>query len=101
MQDRFHLYTSFGLSTILAVVIGCSYVDLPLTSAGAFTRASVIFIALLTTCLDAFGEVCAKYHSIMSTPHISSIDAASYSNDGSTYPQQTGEFEGFRLSTNI
>jgi ATP-binding cassette, subfamily G (WHITE), member 2, SNQ2 len=57
MQDRFQLFTSLGLSTVLAIVIGCSYIDLPLTSAGAFTRGSVIFVALLTTCLDAFGEV--------------------------------------------
>jgi ATP-binding cassette, subfamily G (WHITE), member 2, SNQ2 len=70
MQDKFHLYTSFGLSTILAVVIGCSYIDLPLTSAGAFTRASVIFIALLTTCLDAFGEVCAISFNHVYTSHI-------------------------------
>jgi hypothetical protein len=57
MQDKFQLFTSFGLSTILGVVIGCSFIDLPLTSGGAFTRGSVIFMALLTTCLDAFGEV--------------------------------------------
>lgn len=31
--------------------------DQPLTSNGAFTRGSVIFAALLTTCLDAFGEM--------------------------------------------
>ncbi|KIM88774.1 hypothetical protein PILCRDRAFT_813749 [Piloderma croceum F 1598] len=57
IQDKFQLFTSYGLSTILAVVLGCSYINLPLTSAGAFTRGSVIFVALLTTCLDAFGEL--------------------------------------------
>ncbi|KAL0951841.1 hypothetical protein HGRIS_008502 [Hohenbuehelia grisea] len=57
MQDRFQLYTSFALSTILALVIGAAYIDQPLTSAGAFTRGGVIFIALLITCLDAFGEI--------------------------------------------
>jgi ATP-binding cassette, subfamily G (WHITE), member 2, SNQ2 len=61
IQDKFQLFTSFGLSTTLAVVLGCSYINLPLTSAGAFTRGSVIFIALLTTCLDAFGEVCVTF----------------------------------------
>ncbi|KAJ8515436.1 hypothetical protein ONZ45_g7152 [Pleurotus djamor] len=57
MQDRFQLYTSMVLSTILALVIGGAYFGLPLTSNGAFTRGSVIFIALVVTCLDAFGEI--------------------------------------------
>ena len=41
----------------LGTVIGAAYFNQPPTSAGAFTRGSVIFAALLTTCLDAFGEV--------------------------------------------
>ncbi|KAF8963959.1 ABC-2 type transporter-domain-containing protein [Flammula alnicola] len=57
LQDKFQLYTSFTLSIILAIVIGAAYFKQPLTSAGAFTRGSVIFAALLTTCLDAFGEM--------------------------------------------
>ncbi|KAF5385059.1 hypothetical protein D9615_001097 [Tricholomella constricta] len=57
LQDRFQLFTSFGLSVTLAFVIGAGYYNQPLTSAGAFTRGSVIFAALLTTCLDAFGEM--------------------------------------------
>ncbi|KAF8079124.1 ABC-2 type transporter-domain-containing protein [Lyophyllum atratum] len=57
VQDRFQLYTSFFLSIVLAFVIGAAYYNQPLTSAGAFTRGGVIFAALLTTCLDAFGEM--------------------------------------------
>ncbi|KAG5635015.1 hypothetical protein H0H81_012718, partial [Sphagnurus paluster] len=57
IQDRFQLFTSFSLSAILAFVIGAGYYNLPLTSAGAFTRGGVIFAGLLTTCLDAFGEM--------------------------------------------
>ncbi|KAK7464484.1 ATP-binding cassette transporter snq2 [Stygiomarasmius scandens] len=57
MQDKFQLYTSFALSTILALVLGGAFWNLPLTSAGAFTRGGLIFMALLTTCLDAFGEM--------------------------------------------
>ncbi|KAG6820654.1 hypothetical protein H0H93_013505 [Arthromyces matolae] len=57
IQDRFQLYTSYSLSIALAFVIGAAYYNQPLTSAGAFTRGSVIFAALLTTCLDAFGEM--------------------------------------------
>ncbi|KAJ7755026.1 ABC-2 type transporter-domain-containing protein [Mycena maculata] len=57
IQDKFHLVTSFTLSTTLALVIGAAFINLPTTSAGAFTRGGVIFAALLTTCLDAFGEM--------------------------------------------
>ncbi|KAK1229304.1 ATP-binding cassette transporter snq2 [Marasmius sp. AFHP31] len=57
LQDRFQLYTSFGLSTVLALVIGGAFFNLPTTSAGGFTRGGVIFVALLTTCLDAFQEM--------------------------------------------
>ncbi|KAJ7292923.1 ABC-2 type transporter-domain-containing protein [Mycena rebaudengoi] len=57
MQDKFHLYTSFSLSTLLAIILGAAFLNLPTTSAGAFTRGGVIFAALLTTCLDAFGEM--------------------------------------------
>ncbi|KDQ33995.1 hypothetical protein PLEOSDRAFT_1091717 [Pleurotus ostreatus PC15] len=57
MQDKFQLYTSFALSTILALVIGGAYFGQPPTSNGAFTRGSVIFISLVITCFDAFGEI--------------------------------------------
>ncbi|KAJ6520219.1 ABC-2 type transporter-domain-containing protein [Mycena sanguinolenta] len=57
MQDKFQLYTSFTLSTLLSIVLGAAFLNLPTTSAGAFTRGGVIFAALLTTCLDAFGEL--------------------------------------------
>ncbi|KAJ7103152.1 ABC-2 type transporter-domain-containing protein [Mycena belliarum] len=57
MQDKFQLYTSFTLSTVLSLVLGAAFINLPTTSAGAFTRGGVIFAALLTTCLDAFGEM--------------------------------------------
>lgn len=57
LQDRFQLITSFGLAWILAIVIGAAFFNLPPTSAGAFTRGSVIFVAMLTNCLDAFTEM--------------------------------------------
>lgn len=57
LQDRFQLFTSFGLAWILAIVIGAAFYNLPPTSAGAFTRGSVIFVAMLTNCLDAFTEM--------------------------------------------
>ncbi|KAI0269180.1 ABC-2 type transporter-domain-containing protein [Gloeopeniophorella convolvens] len=57
LQDRFQLVTSFSLSIALALVLGAAFFNLPPTSNGAFTRASVIFAAMLTSCLDAFGEM--------------------------------------------
>ncbi|KAL5519561.1 SNQ2_2 [Sanghuangporus vaninii] len=57
IQDRFQLYTSYGLAWILAIVIGAAFNNLPATSAGAFTRGSVIFMAMFTVCLDAFSEL--------------------------------------------
>ncbi|KAI0323043.1 ABC-2 type transporter-domain-containing protein [Amylostereum chailletii] len=57
LQDRFQLVTSFSLSTILALVLGGAYFNLPTTAQGAFTRGSLIFAAMLTSALDAFGEL--------------------------------------------
>ncbi|KDQ63068.1 hypothetical protein JAAARDRAFT_202584 [Jaapia argillacea MUCL 33604] len=57
LQDRFQMVTSFSMSLILALVIGSAYIQLPLTSAGAFTRGSVLFVAMLTACLENFGEM--------------------------------------------
>ncbi|KZO94469.1 ABC-transporter [Calocera viscosa TUFC12733] len=57
LQDRFGLMTSYGTSIVLALVIGSTFLNLPLTAAGGFTRGSVIFLALLLNALDAFGEL--------------------------------------------
>ncbi|KAI0307355.1 ABC-2 type transporter-domain-containing protein [Multifurca ochricompacta] len=57
LQDRFQLVTSFSLTLVLALIIGAAFFDQPLTSNGAFTRTSVVFTSMLTSCLDAFGEL--------------------------------------------
>ncbi|KZO94482.1 hypothetical protein CALVIDRAFT_484187 [Calocera viscosa TUFC12733] len=57
LQDHFSLLTSYGTSIALALVIGGTFLRLPLTAAGGFTRGSVIFMALLLNALDAFGEL--------------------------------------------
>ena len=57
IQDRFQLYTSFGLSIALSLIIGVAYLNLPLTAAGGFTRGSVVFIAVLIFIFDSFGEI--------------------------------------------
>ncbi|KIJ32383.1 hypothetical protein M422DRAFT_265882, partial [Sphaerobolus stellatus SS14] len=57
LQDRFQLFTSFGMSIILAIVLGAAFFNLPPTANGGFTRGSILFVALLINCLDAFGEM--------------------------------------------
>ena len=57
LQDRFQLFTSYALSTILALFISAAYLNQPLNAAGAFTRGSVIFVAMLSCALDTFGEL--------------------------------------------
>ncbi|KAH9837328.1 ABC-2 type transporter-domain-containing protein [Rhodofomes roseus] len=57
LQDRFQIYTSFTLHTVLALVIGGAYFNLEPDAAGAFTRGGVLFSSLLTAALDTFGEM--------------------------------------------
>ncbi|KAK3714845.1 ATP-binding cassette transporter snq2 [Vermiconidia calcicola] len=56
-QDRFSLVVSWATSIIIAIVIGTVWLQSPQTSAGAFTRGGVLFIALLFNCFQAFGEL--------------------------------------------
>ena len=56
-QDKFSLVTSWATSIIIAIVIGTVWLQQPTTSAGAFTRGGVMFIALLFNCFAAFGEL--------------------------------------------
>ena len=56
-QDRFSLGVSWLSSTVIAIVTGTIWLQLPTDSAGAFTRGGVMFIALLFNCLQAFGEL--------------------------------------------
>ena len=57
IQNKFQLYTSFGLTTTLAFTLGAAYFELPTTASGGFTRGGVAFITLLIVMLEAFGEI--------------------------------------------
>ncbi|TFK26774.1 ABC-transporter [Coprinopsis marcescibilis] len=57
LQNSFQLRSSFFFAIVLSLITGAAFYDQPLSSSGAFTRGSVIFMALLTTCLDAFTEM--------------------------------------------
>ncbi|KAK6418598.1 ATP-binding cassette transporter snq2, partial [Oleoguttula sp. CCFEE 5521] len=56
-QDKFSLYTSWGTSVLIAIVLGTVWLQLPKSSSGAFTRGGLLFIALLFNAFQAFGEL--------------------------------------------
>ena len=56
-QDKFSLVVSWITSIVIAIVLGTVWLNLPKTSAGAFTRGGVLFIALLFNAFTAFSEL--------------------------------------------
>lgn len=60
-QDRFTLVTSWCTVIIIAIVIGTVWLHQPDTSAGAFTRGGVLFIAFLYNAFNAFSELAACF----------------------------------------
>lgn len=56
-QDKFSLTVSWITSITVAIITGTVWLNQPKTSAGAFTRGGVIFIALLFNAFQAFSEL--------------------------------------------
>ena len=56
-QDKFSLVVSWITAIAIAIILGTVWLNLPRTSAGAFTRGGVLFIALLFNAFEAFGEL--------------------------------------------
>lgn len=56
-QDKFSLVVSWITSIVVAIVLGTVWLDLPKTSAGAFTRGGLLFISLLFNAFQAFSEL--------------------------------------------
>jgi hypothetical protein len=56
-QDKFSLVVSWITSITIAIVLGTVWLDLPQTSAGAFTRGGLLFISLLFNAFQAFAEL--------------------------------------------
>ena len=56
-QDKFNLCVSWFTSITIAIVVGTVWLNQPETSAGAFTRGGVLFIALLFNAFQAFAEL--------------------------------------------
>ena len=45
LQDRFSLTTGYGTAILIAIIAGSLFLNIPKTSAGAFTRGGALFIA--------------------------------------------------------
>ncbi|EDO02007.1 hypothetical protein SS1G_04483 [Sclerotinia sclerotiorum 1980 UF-70] len=56
-QDKFSLVVSWVTSITVAIVLGTVWLNLPTTSAGAFTRGGLLFISLLFNAFQAFSEL--------------------------------------------
>lgn len=57
MQDRFGLVLSWVRSIVIAIVLGTLYLNLERTSASAFSKGGLMFIALLFNAFQAFSEL--------------------------------------------
>ena len=57
IQDRFNLSLSWIRSIIIAIVLGTLYLDLGQTSASAFSKGGLLFVALLFNAFQAFSEL--------------------------------------------
>lgn len=57
IQDRFNLSVSWIRSIVIAILIGTLYLNLGQTSASAFSKGGVLFLALLFNAFQAFSEL--------------------------------------------
>lgn len=57
ITDKFGIYTSYGTSVIIALIVGSVYFQLPATASGAFTRGGLLFLGLLFNALTSFSEL--------------------------------------------
>lgn len=57
LQDRFNLTLAWVRSIVIAIVLGTLYLNLGKTSASAFSKGGLLFIALLFNAFQAFAEL--------------------------------------------
>ncbi|KAI8682573.1 hypothetical protein LRP88_05463 [Fusarium phalaenopsidis] len=57
LQDRFNLFVGWFRSIVIAIVLGTLYLNLGKTSASAFSKGGLLFIALLFNAFQAFSEL--------------------------------------------
>ena len=56
-QDKFMLVVGWVTTILIAIIIGTVFLNLPETSAGAFTRGGCLFMSLLFNAFQAFSEL--------------------------------------------
>ncbi|ORY35845.1 ABC-2 type transporter-domain-containing protein [Naematelia encephala] len=56
-QDKFGVYTGYGTSLVIALIVGSVYFRLPESASGAFTRGGLLFLGLLFNALTSFSEL--------------------------------------------
>ncbi|KAL9612708.1 MAG: hypothetical protein Q9167_002699 [Letrouitia subvulpina] len=56
-QDKFSLCVSWITLIVIGLVLGTVWIHQPKTSAGAFTRGGILFMALFNNAFQAFGEL--------------------------------------------
>ncbi|XP_014559723.1 hypothetical protein COCVIDRAFT_23948 [Bipolaris victoriae FI3] len=86
-QDKFSLVVSWITSLAIAIIIGTVWLDLPKTSAGAFTRGGVLFIALLFNAFQAFSELAST---MMGRPIINKHRAFTFHRPSALWIAQIG-----------
>ncbi|KAF4450095.1 hypothetical protein F53441_6739 [Fusarium austroafricanum] len=57
LQDRFNLFFGWFRSIVIAIVLGTLYLNLGKTSASAFSKGGLLFVALLFNAFQAFSEL--------------------------------------------
>lgn len=57
LQDRFNLTVGWARSILVAIVLGTLYLNLGQTSASAFSKGGLLFVALLFNAFQAFSEL--------------------------------------------
>ncbi|KAG8423997.1 ATP-binding cassette transporter snq2 [Metarhizium acridum] len=57
LQDRFNLTLAWVRSIVIAIVLGTLYLNLEKTSASAFSKGGLLFVALLFNAFQAFSEL--------------------------------------------
>ncbi|KAI5799098.1 ABC-2 type transporter-domain-containing protein [Peziza echinospora] len=56
-QDKFMLVVGWVTTILIAIIVGTVFLELPETSAGAFTRGGCLFMSLLFNAFQAFSEL--------------------------------------------
>ncbi|RMZ68192.1 abc transporter [Pyrenophora seminiperda CCB06] len=86
-QDKFALTVSWITSISIAIITGTVWLDLPDTSAGAFTRGGVLFIALLFNAFQTFSELAST---MMGRPIVNKHRALTFHRPSALWIAQIG-----------